>query len=249
MKIYLDLIMILNFFIDLLLLNTVNILLKRNITTLNLMKGAFIGGCSTIFLFFDVTTTTLFIFKLIISIIMILVTFKFKSIKYTLKNLLYLYSSSIILGGFLYFLDLQTNYTDLSLNIIVLIIFCPLILYIYIRQGMWLKTNYSNYYKVTLIKDNKTYNLNAFLDTGNKLTDIYSNKPVILIDKKIDTKKFFYIPYQGINQNGIIKCFKAEKLIINNKTYKKVIIGILEHKIKIDGIDCLLNYKLREDLC
>ncbi len=249
MKVYLDLIMILNFFIDFLLLCTVNTLLKRNVSIYKIIAGAFIGGCSTILLFLKVTNIILLLFKFIISLIMVLITFQYNSFIYTCKNLIYLYSSSIILGGFLYFLDLQTNYTDLSLNLMVLVIFCPFILYIYIRQGMWLKTNYSNYFKVVLKHNNTEYQLNAFLDTGNKLTDIYTNKPVILIDKNIDLDKYFFIPYQGINQNGLIKCFKAQSLEVNKKIYKNVIIGILEHKIKIDGINCLLNYKLKEDLC
>ena len=51
-----------------------------------------------------------------------------------------------------------------------------------------------------------------------------------------------------MNNEGLIKCFKADKVIINNKVINKVIIGIMNSKIKMDGIDCLLNKKLLEEI-
>ena len=93
---------------------------------------------------------------------------------------------------------------------------------------------------------NKKYLLNAFLDTGNNLTVPLTKKPVILINKKIQVDNFFYIPYQGVNGKGIIKCFKEDKIEINKTIKKDIIVGLLDEKIKIDGVDCLLNKKLLE---
>lgn len=254
MKIYIDLIMILNFFFDFILLLTVTIILKRNVTIKRIIFGSFIGGLSMLFLFFDFTTLSLFIFKIFISILMVLISFGYYNLKYTFKNLLYLYSTSMILGGFLYFLNISFSYKQkglifynngLSINFIFLIIFSPIILYLYIKQGIWLKYNYNNYYNVIIIVDNKEIKCNGFLDTGNNLTDPITKKPVILIDIDIDTN-YYFIPYSGVSK-GLIKCFKADKVIINEKTYEKVIIGVLKNKIKIDGIDCLLNKKLLEE--
>ena len=219
------------------------------------MGGAFIGGVSILFLFIDLNSLTLFIYKFIISILMILVSFGYKSIKYTLKNILYLYTASIILGGFLYFLNVEFSYQQyglifvnngLSINVIFLIIFCPIIIYIYVKQGLWLKNNYNNYYKVTIYYNNKKYLFNAFLDTGNNLTVPMTKKPVILINKKINVDRFFYIPYKAVNGSGIIKCFKADKIEIDDLTKENIIVGLLNEKIKIDGVDCLLNKKLLE---
>ncbi|MDD6756542.1 MAG: sigma-E processing peptidase SpoIIGA, partial [bacterium] len=155
MKVYLDLIMILNFAIDFILLLSVSLMLKRNVSIYRIMLGSFIGGISILFLFFNMNSILLFLFKLIISIFMILITFGYKTIKYTLINLLYLYMSSIILGGFLYLLNLEFSYKNigiiffnngLSINFIFLLIVSPIILYIYIKQTKSLKYNYSNYY-------------------------------------------------------------------------------------------------------
>ena len=249
--------MILNFFFDFLLLLSVSILLRRNVSIYKIIFASFLGGLSIIFLFIKLNSFQLFIFKFLISIIMILIAFGYKSIKYTFKNILYLYTSSMILGGFLYFLNTEFSYKQiglvfinkgLSINVVFLIIFCPIILYIYIKQGIWLKNNYSNYYKIKIFLNNKEYNFNAFLDTGNNLATPISNKPVILIDKKLEVDKYFYIPYKVVNNKGVIKCFKSDKVIINNREKKGVIVGIMNDKIKIDGIDCLLNKKIMEGI-
>lgn len=255
MKIYIDLIMILNFFFDFILLLSVSVLLRRNVSIYRIMLGAFIGGLSILFLFVNISNLELFIYKIIISVIMILVTFNYKGLKYTFKNLLYLYSASIILGGFLYFLNLEFSYkkiglvfinNGLSINVIFLIIFCPIIIYIYVKQGLYLKNNYSHYYKVDLYYNNKIIKLNAFLDTGNDLKTI-TNKPVILISKKLDISNFFYIPYKTIDNTGLLKCIKVDKIAINGVFKYKVIVGLLDN-IKMDGIDCLLNKKLMEGI-
>ena len=115
MTIYLDLVMILNFAIDFILLLTVSIILKRNVKLTRIMLGAFIGGLSILFLFFNINSFLLFIFKILISILMILTTFGYKTIKYTLVNILYLYMSSIILGGFLYLLNLEFSYKHIGM--------------------------------------------------------------------------------------------------------------------------------------
>ena len=257
MKIYLDLVMILNFAIDFILLLTVSLILKRNVKITRIMLGAFIGGVSILFLFFNVNSVVLFLFKLIISILMIIMSFGFRDIKYTLVNLLYLYMSSIILGGFLYLLNLEFSYkhigiiffnNGLSINFIFLIIISPIILYIYIKQTNKLRYNYSNYYNIEIIKKNKKYKYTAYMDSGNVLIDSLTKKVVILIDKRkllFNIKEFRLIPYMGVNGSNMIKVIKIDKLLFNNKEYTNVLLGIMD-KISLDGVDVILNRKLLE---
>ena len=257
MKIYLDLIMILNFLIDLILLLTVSIALKRNIKITKLMLGAFVGGISILLLFFNINSIFLFIIKVLISIFMILISFGYINIKYTLTNLLYLYMSSIILGGFLYLLNLEFSYkhigiifynNGLSINFIFLIIFSPIILYIYIKQTKKLRNNYSNYYNIEIYIKGKKYKYIGYLDTGNVLKDSLTGKNVILIDKRkilFNIKEFRVIPYMGLNGSSIIKVIKIDKLIFKNKEYD-VLLGIMDN-ISLDGVDVILNRNLLEE--
>ena len=112
MKIYIDLILLLNFGFDFLLLLSVSTILRRNTEIYKLLLGAFIGSISVLTLFIKITSLELFMLKIIISILMCLISFKYKNIKYTLKNILYLYISSIVLGGALYLLNIEFTYKN-----------------------------------------------------------------------------------------------------------------------------------------
>ena len=261
MRVYVDLVFLLNFAFDFLLLLTISILLRRNVSINRIILGAFVGSLSVFFLFIPISTLTLFFIKIVISILMVLCSFGYRTIKYTLRNFTYLYMTSIVLGGFLYFLNIQFSYKQgglvfyhhgLSINYIVLIVASPIILYLYIKQGLYLKQNYNHYYKVNLyLKNNQCICLNAFLDTGNVLEDPYFHKPVILMNKKrmiYDINEFgmILVPYQTVSGSGLLKCFKAEKMQIGKKEYHHFLVGIMEDSIHLDGVDCILNKKIME---
>lgn len=258
MKIYLDLIMILNFSLDFILLLSVSLILKRNIKLARIMLGAFIGGISILLLFMNINNITLFLLKVLISIVMVLTTFGYRNIKYTLINLLYLYMSSVILGGFLYLLNLEFSYkhvgiifynNGLSVNFIFLIIFSPVILYIYIKQTKNLRYNYSNYYNIEIYLNQKKYKYTAYMDTGNVLVDTLTNKKVVLIDKRkllFNIKEFRLIPYMSVGGSNMIKVIKIDKLVFDNKEYSDILLGIMD-KISLDGVDVILNRKLLEE--
>ncbi|MBQ6687574.1 MAG: sigma-E processing peptidase SpoIIGA [Bacilli bacterium] len=263
MTVYLDLVLFLNFAFDFLLLLAVNIVLKRNVKLRRILLGSIIGSLSILFLFIKLNSFALFLLKMIISIIMSLVTFKYKSLKYTFNNLLYLYMISTILGGFLYLLNIEFSYKQeglvfyfkgLSINFIILLLVAPIIIYIYIRQTKSLKNNYSCYYKIEIIfKNNQSITLNAFLDTGNKLKDPITKKGIILINKEVIKGKYnirspMYVPYNSLNNHGLLKCFAPKYIVIENKIYTNFLVGLSDNKINIDGVDCLLNYKLMEEL-
>ncbi|MDD3453746.1 MAG: sigma-E processing peptidase SpoIIGA [Bacilli bacterium] len=261
MKIYLDLILLLNFIFDLLLLLTVSILLKRCAKFYKLFLGALMGSLSIFLLFINMNSFTLFFIKIIISIFMVIISFSFKNIKYTFNNILYLYTTSIILGGFLYLLNIQFSYKQiglvfyhngLSINFIFLIIFSPVILYIYMKQIKKLKNNYNNYYKLNIYYKNKKYELSSYLDTGNMLKSPYSNKPIIIINKNIikdNNMEFVLIPIYTINNCNLLKCFKIREFEINKRKIKKdILVGISNQTINIDGIDCILNNYLMEEI-
>jgi stage II sporulation protein GA (sporulation sigma-E factor processing peptidase) len=209
----------------------------------------------------NLTSFSLFILKILVSILMVIISFKYKDIRYTFRNILYLYTSSIVLGGFLYLLNVQFSYKQdglifyhngLSVNWIVLLITSPIILYIYLKQGLYLKNNYSNYYLVDIYFKDKKVSLNAFLDTGNHLSDPYFKRPIILVSKyelKISYREedIILVPYESLNHHGILKCIKPDKIdILGVGERSNLLIGISEDKINIDGVDCILHTKLME---
>ena len=261
MKIYLDLVLILNFFFDFLLLFAVNHLLKRKVKFYRIILGSLIGSLSILILFISINSIELFILKIVISILMILITFGYNNRKVFLKNIIYLYLVSIILGGSLYLLNDSISYNNkgiiffnngLSINIILMIIISPVIMYYYLKQNKNYKLNYSNYHDVVIHYNNKEYIFKGYLDTGNNLYDPYKRRAIILLNKNElfhNEKKIIYVPYQALNISGVVKCIKVDKIYIDKKEYKNILIGESINKINIDNIDCLLPNKLREELC
>lgn len=249
MKIYLDLVFFINFFFDLILLSTVKIVLKRRINNYKILLGSLVGGLSIFFLFIPLNTITLFILKIIISILMIIITF---GKKYFLKNILYLYFISIILGGFLYYLNLEFSYKNIglvffhngfSINFILLIILSPIILYLYIKQDKTLKIINNYYYHVKIYYKKKVLEYEGYLDTGNKLYDPYFHKPIILLyDQKLTIKNPIYIPYKTLDNTGILKCFKADKIILNDEiTIKNPMIALSLEPFNLENVNVLLH--------
>jgi stage II sporulation protein GA (sporulation sigma-E factor processing peptidase) len=262
MKIYIDLVLFINFGFDLLILFGVAIILRRQTSLKKLFFGALLGTITVLCMFIKMSSFMLFLFKIIISLFMVIIAFGYRDIKYFFNNLFYLYTSSIILGGFLYFLSMQFSYKNsglvfyyngLSVNFIVLIVMSPIIIFAYVKQGLSLKNNYSNYYNIDIyLKTGEVIEATAFLDTGNKLVDPYEKRPIILLNKSllsIDYSKYnmLLVPYDSLNNHGLLKCIIPEKIFIQGVGFKNnFLVGISNEEIKMDGVDCILSEKLLE---
>ena len=263
MTIYIDLIFLINLVFDFLLLLTINIVLKRYSKIPKIFLGALFGSISLISLFIKFNAFMLFILKILLGLIMCLISFGYKNIKYTLYNIIYLYMTSIILGGFLYYLKIEFSYErdklvfyyhGLSFSYIILIIIAPLILYVFIKSLKVLKEIKNYYYQVIIIFNNDyKLNITGFLDTGNKLIDPVTNKPIILINKKLIQSKIkihspMYVPYNTIKGHELLECIKPKKIIVNNQELNNYLVGLINNSIKLNGVECLLNYKILEDI-
>ncbi len=259
MKIYVDLVFLINFFFDFILLTATKYILKERVKVYKLILGSFIGGLSIFFLFFKMNSIELFILKILISILMILVSFGRNNF---LKNYIYFYIISIFLGGSMYFI----NYTfsskhqgliffskGLSINLIVMIILSPIITYYYVKEYKHYKTTISNCHNVDLYIKNKKYCLKGYLDTGNTLTDPYKNRAIILLNTNkiiLDKKKhkIIYVPYQTITNYGVIPCYQVDRIIIDQKEFKNILIGDTKNYFKLENADCILPNQIKEKL-
>ena len=244
----------LNFIYDLLLLMTIDITLKRHKNFVRLISASIIGALSLIILFLPFNKFILFLLKILVSVIMVLVAFKFKNIKYTFTNLLYLYMCSVILGGFLYLLDIF-YFDGLSINYLLLLILGPIILGLYIYEHKKYKSSYNFNCNVEIVFNNgKVLNSTGFIDSGNNLKDPVTKKYVIIMSKKllssyINIRSPMYVPYKALNKYGLIECFKIKYLKVNNQIFTNYLVGISNDEFNLNGADVLLNYKLMEDIC
>jgi len=261
MTIYLDLVFLLNLWFDFTLLLTVNNTLKRNSSIKRLILGAFIGSLTIFTLFLPLSNITLFLLKIALGFLMCIISFGIKDKNYTFQNVAYLYMTSTVLGGFLYFLNLSFSeshyglvftYDTISINYIFLVIFSPIMLYIYVKQRKSIK-HYNQYYEAIVHFQNGTLlSLHAYLDTGNKLIDPITKKKIIIVSQnkipKNTIKNIFYVPYNALNHHGLMKCFKIDSLEINGKKSSNYLIGISEGDLLKDGVECILNSFCTEEI-
>lgn len=253
MKIYIDILFLINLTYDFLTLNAVNIVLKRNINIYRIFFGSFIGSISTFSIFIPILNNLLI--TIILSIIMLLITFKYKDIIYLKNNIIYFYMISVIFGGFLYLINIKFNtfYNPVDIynrkiliNFIGIIIISPVIYFLYIYTYKNNKVNHDNYYNLKYSFDNKITSINAFYDSGNLVKDPYKGRPVILVDKKIlkcdiKNKSPIYVPCSMINTSILLKCYKPNLLIINNHIINNCLLGLWENSNFYDGISAVIS--------
>ena len=222
MTVYIDLVCIINFIYDFLILLTVSFSLKRNRKIYYYILSSLIGVLSIFLLFLKINNIVLFLLKILISIIMVIVAFGYKSIKYTISNIIYFYMTSIVLAGFLYLI--KGNNSNFNLNYIVLLIIGPIILFVYYKSNKKLKNTYSDYYKIKIVFDNIEYNLVSFYDNGNNLKDPVSRKSIIIVgnnrlEKIYNIRSPVYVPIITVKGTHLMKCFKPSYIILNDKKY------------------------------
>ena len=243
MTIYFEFIFIINYLLDFMILYGTKRLLKINQSNLRIFLGSMIGSFTTFILYIKIDTIELLILKILISIIMILISLEKKN---CFTNLLYFYLLSITLGGSIYLLDINQNY---YIQILIVMILTPIIIFIFIKELKHLKETHHNKYLVDIIIKKKIYHLEGFIDTGNRLTSPIKKEPVILVNLKINSKNIIYVPYKALNTNGIIPCIRPDKVIINQKVINHCLIGLAKDKFEINGLNCILPNKLKEELC
>lgn len=258
MTIYIDYIFFINFLFDLILLYGINIILKRNASRIRLLLGSIFGGFTIFILFISINGYIYFFIKLLLGVIMLLITFSFKSFKYTFTNFIYLILLSVILGGSLFFINNQLGnkstgvilFTNgFNLNNIIVLLGSLLIIELYYYINKIYKNNISNIYSVILYNKNQTFKLSAYLDTGNNLYDPYFNKPILILNKNINIlyDSFIIVPYNTISGKGLMKCIFCDKLYIKDIGYKyNVLIGLSNDKFHLYDTDIILHKEMIE---
>ena len=151
----------------------------------------------------------------------------------------------------MFFVGLIFYKTGKTLDIFILLLLSILFFIIFTKKIKKYKNKISCYKTVKIFLNNKTYLLNGYIDTGNNLVDPYFNKPILIINKNIDifSKRFIFVPYNSLNNKGILKCFIIDKVFIEDIGYlKNVLIAKSNDKLSLSGVDIILNNKIMEEL-
>ena len=248
MKVYVDLVFILNVWLDFIIVLAVSFILKKDTSIIRILLSSIVGSFSIFFLFIELNNLELFLFKFLVSLFIILIAFRFRSLNSFCEELIYFYMVSIILGGFITIIKDYVKCNSFVSNFILLSIVTPIILYFYYKKVKKINNHYNNLYNVDLYYKNNIYKFKAFLDTGNRLYDQYRRRPIVLIytnEIKYDYTKGILVPFETANGSSVIRCLEADKIIINNEIVrKKVIFGLSTEKFNITDVDMILHNDL-----
>ena len=243
MKIYIDLFFLFNVIMDATIITSTSILLKRKTSTLRIILSALVGGISSLFLF---TSINKIFVEILAIIVMVIITFRYKNIRYTCKNILYMYILSTLLGGIVYLFNIKVSSSTFWTYFIIIIISIEAMV-LYIKEIRKMKNIYNNYYKVDIFfKDREKLSLIGFVDTGNNLYDPYKKRPIILVSNKYYREdNFILVPYYTSSGEGLLKCIKPDIIFIEGIGYKgNVLVGFSNSPKLIDGVDVILHKDL-----
>lgn len=207
--IYLDAIFILNLLFNYLILLLVQSLLRHETNNWRVIFGSFIATLIVpLTIFFPKSILTTMIGKTFYSLIIILSSFKFVSIKQFLKLLLSFYFISFGIGGGLIAVHFMINNSfELSSSGIVTYRtgLGDMVSWVFVIIGfpiVWLFTKwrmdrhlvdeirYNEIYTVLIDINGVTFKTNGFIDSGNQLIDPITRTPVIICDESF-LKQYF----------------------------------------------------------
>ena len=237
---YIDLFFIFNFIIDFIITLSVSIMLKRKSSYIRMILSSLLGGVSSLLLF---TSLNKILIEIISIVLMVVISFGYKGIRYVIKNILYMYILSTLLGGIIYLFNIKVS-NNVFLSYLIIIIIAIEVMVLYIKENKKMKNIYNNYYKVDIyFKSNDKLSLIGFVDTGNNLYDPYKKRPIILISNKYyRNDNFILVPYHTLSGNGLLKCIKPDIIFIEGIGYKgNVLVGFSDSPNLIDGIDVILH--------
>lgn len=237
---YIDLFFIFNVIMDYIIIMSTSILLKRRTSYIRMILSSLLGGISSLVLF---TSLNKIVIEIVSIVIMILISFGYKGIRYLINNILYMYILSTLLGGIIYLFNIKVS-NSMFLTYLIIIVISIEIMLLYIKENKKMRSIYNNYYKVDIyFKDREKLSLIGFVDTGNNLYDPYKKRPVIIVPNKyIKEDKYILVPYHTINGNGLLKCIKPDIIFIDGIGYKgNVLIGFSDSFNFGDGVDVILH--------
>ncbi len=198
MTVYVDIILLENICMNFIILFSTAYIMKIQIKYLRIFISSLIGAIYAVLVYANILAIyTNIIMKIILSICMIYVAYKPKSLKGMIKELILFYLVSFALGGCAFALLYIVKPQEILIRNGVYIGTYPIkiallggivgfvITYIGIRTVKNKIVKNEIIYTTKIKINNKSNLTKLLLDTGNMLKDPLTNSPVILVEKKI----------------------------------------------------------------
>lgn len=260
--IYVDILLALNFFVSFFLLQITCLFCKRKPKLVKIILASVIGSAYSLVIFCDdVPAFSLVLGQIAVSGVMVFVTFGFSRFYTFVKQLAVFYFGNFLLLGVmmaacylfkLKFIAINNNilYFDVSSATIIV---CSVASYVAssVIIRLYNRTlSKKEIYFLTIENNGTSTDLLAFLDTGNKLREPFSNAPVIIVDSSkisADGKNTRLVPVSTVNGVGFLTAFKPDKIILKSAKGEEVIENAyiaLSNDVKDENYSAILNYDI-----
>lgn len=255
-ELYVDVLFLVNFMMDYILLLLVRRMLKCTATHGRICIGAAIGAALTCFIVIvPVSYVVKFLFSyLFINTFMLVTGLKIRKIKTLVKAVILLYIGTFLLGGILGYIRQYVRVGSLLL--------ATAIAGYYVILGIWnflsrMRKVQDTICRVKLHHNGRVCEINGLIDTGNQLKDTVSGQPVSVLDRET-VKELLgdsipeglrYIPYHSIGkEQGVMALLRIERMCVHRQEecwLEKPLIAISEEQIsKTNEYQMILNPNL-----
>jgi len=261
--IYIDVLFLLNFFIDYVIIVTTAFVCGREHNSKRILLGAAAGALYSVVIFFpQLKILNIMILKLLMSVVIIIISFKFYSLRSHIRLFATYYAVNFIYGGGIYSFYRFTSigskmnysngeyYIDIPLGVIIILTFLMYFLTVFLAKTLNRKTE--DIKKIRIYYNNKYIDTKAIVDTGNKLYDPISMIPVALMENQTAVKlfgseitdeifkesKMRIVPWKDASGDSkTIYAFKPSKVIIPDsmKELNEMLIGITDNQFTSDN--------------
>ena len=254
---YADLYWILNFIINLFILNMTAYLSQ---TQYRRFRWCVVSAlCSTISLTYTYYSHMVFgrqaaVLSFAELIVMLYMAYRPYSIRVYIRQILYCMEIIFITAGFLMMIrnilmGIFIKHSHMSLLMIVAGIFILAIVFHCLRNNMLKDEMRRKSVDYALIVDRgKRYNIKVLYDTGNHLISPYTGEPVMIISGKFAKKAQLYeknavlIPYHSIGGDGLLNAYRLDFMKIGDRDIRRDFLAAVSDELFTDkDIQMILN--------
>lgn len=266
MEIVVEYVLLENLLINLIVLKTTSLILKERGRLF--LLSAFFGACLTVAIpAMRLSSLGWFLVEIGQIMVLVCISFKFKSFKKFVGIFLTYFLSTLIYGGACFFFDQLFGFRSLIVVLAVLVamffVVTVLLKHFHKRRAV---ENFC--FNVELESEGRKTKWKAFLDSGNLLLDPLTDNPVTLINFKVFSTLFsdidledvlkksdklkklkfaHYISFNTLGSGDKILVFQVDSLILGEKIVDKPTLGLCFKNFKQSfGSDIILNNNMAE---
>ena len=285
MTVYIDVLFLVNVIINYFLLLITSVFSKAPRNRGRVLLASIFGALYCVFTFVsEFVFLQSAVLKILSTIAMSLIAFKYISPSHFFRNTLVLFFVGFLFGGIIYGIYFLTNPSFMTIKNAtiyihvspILLIICSVICYLFILLFNYILKPQAGLdlcrYSVTITYRDKKVSASGFLDTGNNLTDIFTDYPVVLCNYETvkalfdstetacfkdsvpswssprPIKNFRVVPASTVSGSTLLPAFKPNGIMLetNDKkfTTERVLIAVFNSKNYNSPHEIILNPEL-----